>query len=403
MKGVGHLVGRTSFRQFRFIYDTRTPAPRPRPAFTLIELLVVLGIIILMIGIAVAVLTNIAGTSEDKRTELVVQKVKSELDKHHKSVIDRANEAAIPPGIMFWAGNDPERARIMMRFLYLRNELPSSYLEAMTPVKFPFFASDQGNSWIGTSAKPFNPIMVYQDTLLKQTGGMGQPYPQDPIAGSLNFRLPTQTFYQQPIIAAMAQGKINLTSGQKNSESSAMLLMILLKPKKGTGGPFNPEETMGSGALKDTDGDGISELVDAIGTPLGYWRFPIGNPEMLTSPNVFDPRGKLVDPAWNNNRSLLNVMQVYLFEDITGLQIHDQDPPRNKAQPPTIPGTWVPSMTFDGQGNPQALTGFNTSRYSTMPVVAAAGRDKVWGVQWGTMQSDGTTASDDNVSSNRQH
>ena len=285
---------------------------------------------------------------------------------------DKSNELPMQANILLWAGNDPERAHVMLRYLYLRSEFPIGYFEALVPVKFPLDVTKDLQPWLPpTWLTPANyPMLGYQNQILTANP-------------SFQFKLPAQFTYQLQL-----NGKVP-SSSPSNSESSAMLLMALQKPRKGTGGPFSPDETLGPGALRDTDNDGVLEIVDLQSVPIGYWRFPQANPDVLTLPNTLDPGAKLVDPAWNN---LGNYLSVWLFEDLTGIVIHDQSPPR-----PSMPATWVPGVTLDpSSGVAIGRTDFAPIRYSTRPVIGVAGRDRLWGVSWRTMQSDGTAASSDN-------
>ena len=108
-----------------------------RGGFTLIELIVVLVIMAVLAAITMGVITQVALTQAQKSDEQLIMKLDSELQKHWKAVLDRANEDPVPDGILTWAGFDAERARVIMRFLYLRNEFPQAYIEALTPVKIP--------------------------------------------------------------------------------------------------------------------------------------------------------------------------------------------------------------------------------------------------------------------------
>ena len=59
------------------------------------------------------------------------------------------------------------------------------------------------------------------------------------------------------------------------TEMAACLLMALSRPRSGK--KFNPEESLGANAIKDTDGDGMAEIVDGWGKAVGFCRWGTGS------------------------------------------------------------------------------------------------------------------------------
>jgi prepilin-type N-terminal cleavage/methylation domain-containing protein len=289
---------------------------RPPGGFTLVELLVVLGIIAILASLSAAAVIRFIGVQQKKNTEQLVQKLTSAFNQQWLAARDHAKDTFLPgsndpniQGVLALAGGDVERARVIWRHLYLRREFPTSYAEARAAL-----VSQHPQGLWNIAIQP-NP------TFFRVIGNRGGPTPT-------------------------------------SAEASACLLLVLTQGRRGMAA-FEPDAQLGPQALQDTDGDGLKEIVDNWGIPVGFWRFPVLNsdPDVVGKPNALDPEGKLTSPAWNNAPNYFAVRE---FERLTGFIVHEDD----------------------GQTPPQS---WQVRVFQGAPVIASAGPDEKWGVQWGTM------------------
>jgi prepilin-type N-terminal cleavage/methylation domain-containing protein len=298
-----------------------------RSGFTLIEMLVVIGIISVLLALTAGAAIQVFAEQQKRVSQDRVTNVSSMLDQQWKAAVDDArsiNSSAIPPGVQNMAtdsnGPNAERARIIWIKINLIREFPQSYAEALVP------------------SGPVNPYV---------TPG----------------NLPPVDAYVQAI------NNSNQAAHTANTEAAACLYMALRRARRGQGQYVDPE-SLGKNAIRDSDNDGIMEIVDGWGVPLSFYRFPTRNSEFLTYPGLKldpqDPGGVLLDPAWNNQAAYNAQQGVYWFEQICHL-VHD----------PTA-GSWAPKS------------------YYLVPVVASAGRNGLLGLN-ADMSSDGTNADSDNI------
>src|SRR5262249_42401179 len=97
----------------------------------------------------------------------------------------------------------------------------------------------------------------------------------------------------------------------------ACLLMAIQQDRSGAS--FNADVALGAGAMKDTDGDGLKEIVDGWGNPVVFFRWPCLNAEvdqlkrgipanMNMDRDDEDPDRRLMDAGWtaSNNGTIFN-------------------------------------------------------------------------------------------------
>jgi prepilin-type N-terminal cleavage/methylation domain-containing protein len=261
-----------------------------RPGFTLLELLIVVAIMAALVALTAAATLRFIGAQQQNVSQLIVTNVASALDKQWQAVIDAAYKEPISSQALALANSNTGVARIIHVKLRLQQEFPMSYTEILSP---------------NASALPALPTYVSALNKFSITSGGSPPTP---------------------------------------AENSACLLMALtLSPKSGL---VANAEDFGLNALRDTNSDGLQELIDGYGTPIVYFRWPWNNSEMTGSPGYFpavaggtpglnpataepylssfkdpqDKEGLLLNMNWNNNST--NAANVTTFETICHA-VHD--------------------------------------------------------------------------------
>ncbi len=249
---------------------------RHRPGFTLIEILVVLAIIGVLAALTVGTIKGVADGQKKSSTEQTLRKVDSSLKQQYEAVVKQAGTEVPPPGIVNMAGGDPRRAQVIWVKLRLKQEFPQSYAEGK-------------NAIVGPAKYPFTLQPLYATALSKVAAGSGG-----------------------------------------NTESAACLLLALQRVRSGA--KLNPDD-LGSGAVKDTNNDGLKEIVDDWGLPVKFVRWPAptapyvasgelddlltnANPNASKRPDPLDPEGLLLNPLWNNGQDYSQQLGVYWFEQL---------------------------------------------------------------------------------------
>lgn len=232
-----------------------------RAAFTLIELMVVITIIAVIMSLTAGAYFKFIGSQKQSNTVLLAQKISNALKQHWQAVIDQARTETIPSDVTSWAGNDPERARVLWVKLRLKQEFPISFSEVFTP-------SGAGNSYVSASDLPPKPS--YVDALSQ---------------------------------AGITSG----TGGLTNEQQSAVLLYLILSQKR-RGMNFEVDKELSSSELVDAPGTpagSLKMIVDAWGNPLAFSRWPTGSAEPVNAGqpqsglnDAQDPRGTLANQSW---------------------------------------------------------------------------------------------------------
>lgn len=316
----------------------RRTRPGGRRGVTLTELLVVIVIALVVAGIALAAMFGAPERARVRATEALIAKLDRALAAHLDAFNGDLLRAVKPAAtdISLADGNndaDPEgdltdvdrRAPVMMRKRMMREQFPERFVEI-----------DAAFSWLNTLAFP----------------------------GNLATQLPAPS---APALSQVYHRKINqLALGAAPSahtaatESSECLYLILTTT--GRQGIQVSEDQFTSRELRDTDGDGIPEFVDAWGNALRFYRWPVLNSPATGTSDVDpdDPNHTLLVVNWRTATSLVVTSQPNLYT-------YETDDTNN-------PPGWLPfHLATD-------LPGVNPQSYYYYPLIVSPGADGKFGL-----------------------
>ncbi|ADG66255.1 hypothetical protein Plim_0405 [Planctopirus limnophila DSM 3776] len=193
-----------------------------RAGFTVIELLVVIGLILLMISIFAAVFGNTILTARERATQATILKIDGLLQQRLES-FNRAVDKALEQGT-----NNQRYFRQVRADLGISNANTNNYIPAMK--------------------------VLARKMLLKQT------FPQ--------------SFSELPSSHPLLTSTAYISANHKvETESSALLYYALTQAQVFGLPPVSPDN-FSSNEVRDTDGDGHLEFIDAWGEPLRFYRWP---------------------------------------------------------------------------------------------------------------------------------
>jgi hypothetical protein len=221
-------------------------------------LLVALAIIAVLAGLLTAAVLRAMGTARAQATDATLQKLASEVDKQVKEVVTQARKENVPADVLTLAGGNARRARVIWVKMRLKQEFPTTYGEALSPIPA---------------------------ALLQANGG---PL----VAGDL----PPKNVFVQTLPAA---------ANDPTTESSACLLLSLTQGRGGI--TWDAAQTLGAGFIRDTDGDGVPEIIDTWGKAVTFVRCPYANTDLnpggpqAGNNDAQDPDGLLSNPGWVNS------------------------------------------------------------------------------------------------------
>ncbi len=298
----------------------RTIVSRKRAGFSLVELLVVIAIIGALVGLLVVAVIPWIGGQKTRNTKALLKKLDHELSEQYNEAVKQFRTSTVPAGITagYFGGNEATARAIWIK-LQLKAAFPMSYAEALDP-----------------------------------TGGTPA------LAGVVKPR---------PIFRKLA-GKV---AKDPETESAACLLIAL---QQNFGGKkFDADSILGPSGMKDTDGDGIPEVVDGFGKAVKFYRWGTGNPDLnaLARGN----RGNYDRDTEDTEHALMN----------------------NGWNPDGVANLPTGVSEFQRLCHP-IRSGNSRYSYFTIPTIVSAGPDGSFGLDWFMTRLDATA--DDNVYSFKQ-
>ena len=198
-----------------------------------------------------------------------------------------------------------------------------------------------------------------------------------------------------PIANQMKALLANHTHKTARSEALYALLVNGLGP---LGSVFNPDDFNDS-EVRDTDGDGLPEFIDAWGQPLQFYRWPIGYVSDLQlgeqayagnlaprDQNPLDPSRLLIDPSWWS--ATINDSDPYgAAVSLPNTNFYLSGPAAlfstyffSLVDPNAIPGLKAPPGTVWDRSSNSATPFFARREYYSKFLILSGGLDKTPGV-----------------------
>lgn len=263
---------------------------RNRPAFTLVEVLVALVLVSILSGMVMTAVRGVTLTAREARTRSIIAIIDTVIQEQYESYKYRPLPVEIPeltesrpPNILKFEVLTHEAARVRLNMIrdLQRMELPDRISD---------ISSDINEILLGTEINRPATIVALAVRVLENQGPPPR-FERDPDRSN---REPFTVSWYTPTSLPnrfAAYRRLAKTSWTHEHESAECLYMIMATSFVG-GAPAL--EQIPATNIGDLDGDGMPEILDGWGRPLGFIRWPIGyvDPELsvdTSMPDDFDP------------------------------------------------------------------------------------------------------------------
>ncbi len=283
-------------------------AGKPRGGFTLVEMIVVIVIISIIIALLLTAAMGGIRTAEEKATQSLIAKLDAALSDRLEALMESRPDPDLPHQYLAWvySGGDfnaakpvSNRAFVIAMTDYIKRELPDVFYVDPTQLTGPYPLNFAANPYLPgapNGAADFvlplgtGTLSVLLQTPLLNTGEgiYGASYPAaagvyknlgyNPIGyDGVNNNIQND-LYVDDWSEGVNSSNLALVSGNLNNHAhitarSEMLYALLVEGNGPFGSAFNRDDFTDK-EVRDTDGDGLPEFVDAWGQPLQFYRWP---------------------------------------------------------------------------------------------------------------------------------
>lgn len=331
---------------------------RLRSAFTLVELLMVLVLLSMMGGMIVAAIQGVTHTARESRTKSIISAIDSVLLEQYETYKYRPFPVEIPdtfnPANFTTTGPGPT-ASVEIGFEVLSSEAARVRLmmvRDMQRMEMPDRLSD-----IAAAPQPLlaaaNPVLQdSNDQILNTRSNRAQRR-----MFNVTWYDPNATYAsgRDNIPSKLAAYRDRIPSGfnfndPKSLENQGAECLYLIMATSFVGG--SPAiDAIPATNIADTDEDGLPEILDGWGQPLGFIRWPVGYFDLELSINTSVP----------DDFDLFRSDYAFLFDEDTAIAALPTDVNANVYSPPgkTRPYTWSMRplvFSYGPDGNPGIAT-----------------------------------------------
>jgi prepilin-type N-terminal cleavage/methylation domain-containing protein len=269
---------------------------KPRGGFTLVELIVVIVIISIIIAFILTAAMGGIRTAEEKATQSLIAKLDAALTDRLEALMESRPDPDAPHQYLAWvySGGDfnaakpvSNRAFVIAMTDYIKRELPDVFYVDPNQLTGPYPLNFAANPYL-----PANPngaadfvlplgtgtLSVLAQTPLLNTGegiygasyaaaaGVYKNLGYNPIGyDGVNNDIQNDLYVE--LVSS------NLSSHTHITARSEMLYAMLVEGNGPFGSAFVRDDFTDK-EVRDTDGDGLPEFVDAWGQPLQFYRWP---------------------------------------------------------------------------------------------------------------------------------
>ncbi|MBX9653824.1 type II secretion system GspH family protein [bacterium] len=414
---------------------------RRRRGFTLIEILIVMTILIILAGLAAVASRTAITMSRNSATKVLLAQIQAALDeKMQKFMTD--TQANMPiDNYRYFAGHidgNPfspstatgQRAGIIARMDMMRSAFPQSFSEMVLPQS----ADNIRNALQSANSTNFLPVISaflipsnttqgsalapvlssypsHQSIFIAYLLGSGQITKSGEF-GDTAHRGYNGTWSTVPLVNGRLLANNNPVSAHDPETESAECLYLILADKAG-GTPSIIDE-LPSQFIKDTDGDGLWEIVDSWGKPIKFYRWStdtfayfievtqqykgVGKPgdvtgdgvaDTIVGSNSLDPNNLLynVDPTWFGSTTTgsigsltANVKDIFecLFGRLHGAYSYEHGVIPTSLTPPL--DTAADAIDYNAVNNRNEHNAAIPRSYPFRSLVVSAGSDGQFGM-----------------------
>ena len=308
-----------------------------RNAFTLVELLIVIFILALLSGMTAVTVSGVTNTAKVSRTEGIISVINDVLLTKYESYKTRPLPVAVPAPLntalkLEIRPREAARIRLLMIRDLMRMEMPDRKIDVVdnpmtiSGAAFPVIFNTGTNQY------------EVQGTPVKRTigwylGGKDVPAPMQ----AYRDRIPPNDNATDPPFSKWTR-----------EWESAEALYLIVSTTFMDGLPAI--EAIPSGNIGDVDGDGMNEILDAWGNPIGFIRWPADYVDRLTVDTNADS----------------------LFDDVEAKRVDDELDP------------FKVDFGFIDSNAPAVTSHWNRLKpFSLKPLVVSAGADGIFDLRFG--------------------